>query len=305
MPQHIYELTFMERYRRSAPSANFPKNTKSAFVPDAVEIERCEYVLLRTTKRIQYFVRVQEVRVNSSEISLKLLPELPEEIDFLRSLKVWNGDDIALAHQEYATWVKPLSVAKTSSGWAITLKQSDEQGIHNEKPFGDLVGDQIAELRAKRILLDDKLGPATPWLGEYRVRNGLSLQYPNGLEVHESPIPQLYQTFRETPQQFKKFAHLASVLFLKLTHTVEEILQLELELQESAEFPVPLNGGYWHPRYQKMQKGAALKVRFKGRRHQYFPIRDATILEFDGICPLTHQNEDDNTGEPNSINSIR
>lgn len=305
MPQHIYELTFMERYRKSALSTNPRDDTKSTFVPNTVEIERCEYVLLRTTKRIQYFVRVQEVCLNSSEIFLKLLPELPEEIDFLHSLKVWDGDDIAFAHREYATWVTPRSVAKTSSGWAVTLKQSDEQGTHNEKPFGDLVGDQIAELRAKRILLDDKLGPATPWLGEYRVRNGLSLQYPNGLEVHESPIPQLYRAFQETPQQFKKFAHLVSVLFLKLTHTVEEILQLELELQESMEFPFPLNGGYWHPHYQKMQKGAALKVRFKGRRHQYFPIRDATILEFEGICPLTHQNEGDNGDEPNSINPLR
>jgi len=235
---------------------------------------------------MQYFVHVQEVRVNSSEISLKLLPQSPEETDFLRSLKVWDSGDIAFAHKEYAAWVAPQAVTETSSGWQITLKKSEEQGIHNEKPFGDLVGDQIAELRAKRILLDDKLSPATPWLGEYRVRNGLSLQYKNGLEVHESPFPQLYSAFQETPEQFKKFARLVSVFFLKLTHTVEEILQLDLELQESAEFPAPLNDGYWHPRYQKMQKGPALKIRFKGRRHQYFPIRDATILKFEGICPL-------------------
>ena len=294
MPQHVYELTLMQRYQGAASSTNFCNHTKGTFLPDTTESEPCEYVLLRTTKRIQYFVRMQEVCVNSSEIFLKLLPESDEEIDFLHSLKAWNGDDIAFAHREYATWVAPQSVIETSSGWEITLKKSDKQGIHNEKPFGDLVGDQIAELRAKRILLNDKLGPATPWLGEYRIRNGLSLQYPNGLEVHESPIPQLYRAFRETPQQFKKFAHLVSVLFLKLTHTVEEILQLELELQEATEFPVPINGGYPHPRYQRMQKGAALKVRFKGRRHQYFPIRAATILEFEGICPLTHQNEDEN-----------
>ena len=169
-------------------------------------------------------------------------------------------------------------------------KKSEEQGIHNEKRFGELTGDQIAGMRAKRILLDDKLSPATPWLGEYRVHNGLSLQYENGFVVYKSPLPQLYQTFRKTPEHFKQFARLVSVLFLKLTRTVEEILQLELELKESAEYPVPLNGGYPHPRYQKMQKGPVLKVRFKGRRHQYFPtIRDATVLEFEGICPLTEK----------------
>ena len=287
MPQHVYELTLMERYRRTADSPNPNNNTENTFASDPIEREPCEFVLLRTTKRIQYFVRVQEVRVNSSEIFLRLLPQSSGETNFLHSLKVWDSDDIAFAHKEYAAWIAPQAVTETSSGWEITLKKSKEQGLHNEKPFGDLVGDQIAELRAKRILLDDKLSPATPWLGEYRVRNGLSLQYKNGLEVHQSPLPQLYRTFQETPEQFEKFAHLVSVLFLKLSNTVEEILQLDLELQESAEFPVPLNGGYRHPRYQKMQKGPALKIRFKGRRHQYFSIRDATILEFEGICPLT------------------
>ena len=286
MPQHVYELTLMGRYRRTADSSNPNNNTENTFASDPIEREPCEFVLLRTTKRIQYFVRVQEVRVNSSEIFLKLLPQSSGETNFLHSLKMWDSDDIAFAHKEYAAWIAPQAVTETSSGWEITLKKSEEQGLHNEKPFGDLIGDQIAELRAKRILLDDKLSPATPWLGEYRVRNGLSLQYKNGLEVHESPLPQLYSAFRETPEQFKKFACLVSVLFLKLTRTVEEILQLDLELQEAAEFPVPLNGGYWHPRYQKMQKGPALKIRFKGRRHQYFSIRDATLLEFEGICPL-------------------
>lgn len=92
---------------------------------------------------------------------------------------------------------------------------------------------------------------------------------------------------------------LPSVLFLKLTYTVEEILQLKLELQESAEFPVYANGeNHRHPRYQKMQKGPALKVRFKGQRHQYFPIRDATMLEFEGICPLLNQHKPESDSEP-------
>ena len=284
MPQHVYELTFVERYRRSSSPV-------STFAPNSIESGSCEFVLLRTTKRIQYFVRVQEAHVDTSEILLTLLPESPEEVDFLNALKEWEGDDIAFVYREYAAWVAPLAASETPTGWEVTLKKSQEQGIHNEKPFGDLVGDQIAELRAKRILLDDKLGPATPWLGEYRVHNGLSLQHKNGFAVYKSPLPHLYQTFYKTPEQFEKFARLVSVLFLKLTHTVEEILQLDLELQESAEFPVPLNGGYWHPRYLKMQKGPILKVRFKGRRHQYFLIRDATVLEFEGVCPLVNQDE--------------
>ena len=294
MPQHIYELTFTERYQKAIPQLRDDTSTATG----TLQSKSCEFVLLRTTKRVQYFVRVQEIYASSSEISLALLPESPQEIEFLNALKDWKEDDIALAYRDRVVWVVPQSVAETLSGWEIVLVKSKEQGRHHETRFGELTGDQLAELRAKRILLDEKLGFASPWLFEYRVRNGISQQYKNGLVVHESPLPQLYLSFQETPEQFMKFARLVSVLFLKLTHTVEEILQLELELRESEEFPVPANGGnHQHPRYQKMQKGAALKVHFKGRRHQYFPIRDATVLEFEGMCPLMGEHKPENDSE--------
>ena len=291
MPQHIYELPFVERYQKAIPQLRGDTSTAAV----TIQGKTCEFALLRTTKRVQYFVRVQEVHTTSSEISLTLLPESLEEIDFLNALKEWKGTDIALAYCDQAAWGVPQSVAETSAGWEIVLEKSREQGRHHETKFGELTGDQLAELRAKRILLNQKLGVASPWLFEYRVRNGISQQYKNGLVVHESPIPQLYLAFQETPEQFLKFARLVSVLFLKLTHTVEEILQLKLELQESAEFPGHSNGeNHRHPRYQRMQKGPALKVRFKGRRHQYFPIRDATILEFEGICRFIDEHEPEN-----------
>ncbi len=281
MPQHIYELTFMERYQGAIPQPS--GGALTATVP--LESEPCEFVLLRPTKRSQYFVRVQEAHATSSEISLKLLPESPEECGFLHSLKTGTDGDFAFAHRNYAAWVAPQAVSETSSGWEVSLKRSKAQGLHHEKRFGELTGDQLAELRARRILLDEKLGAASPWLFEYRVRNGISLEHENGLAIHESPFPQLYQAFRETPVLFQKFARLVAVLYLKLSYTVEEILQLDLELREE-DIPVNLNGGYPHPRYQTFRKGPALKVRFKGRRHQYFSIRPATILEFEGICPL-------------------
>ena len=295
MPQHIYELPFVERHQKTIPQLRGDTSTPAV----NIQSETSEFALLRTTKRIQYFVQIQEVCTTSSEISLTFLPESLEEIDFLNALKEWKGADIAFAYRDQAAWVVPQSVVETSAGWEIVLAKSGEQGRHHENRFGELTGDQLAELRAKRILLNQKLGVASPWLFEYRVRNGVSQEYKNGLVVHESPIPQLYLSFQETPEQFMKFAQLVSVLFLKLTHTVEEILQLKLELQESAEFLGHSHGeNHRAPRYQKMQKGPALKVRFKGQRHQYFPIRDATILEFEGICPLINEYKPENDSEP-------
>lgn len=280
MPKHIYELAVLERFQEPLPPLSI-----DTFASAPVTSAPCEFVLLRPAKRTYYFIHVQEACVNASEISLKLLPQLPEETEFLRSLKTGHNSTFAFAYRDDAAWGTTQTVAETPTGWEILLKNLQVERERREATFGELTSDEIAQLRAKRILLDDKLGTASPWLFEYHVSHGISSQYEHGLAVHKSPLPQLYRTFRETPEQFKKFAYLVSVFYLKLTNTVEEILQLDLELREE-DIPVNLNGGYPHPRYQTFRRGPALKVRFKGRRHQYFSIRPATILEFEGICPL-------------------
>ena len=287
MPKHVYELAVLERFQEPLPPLSM-----DTFASAPTTSESCEFVLLRPARRTYYFLRVQEVHVNSGEISLKLLPESSEEIEFLRSLKTGHDTTFAFAHRNDATWVALQWVAETPANWEMSLKKIHSERERREATFGDFTSDEIAALRAKRILLDDKLSVASPWLFEYHVSNAISSQYEHGLAVHKSPLPQLYRTFHETPEHFKKFAYLVSVFYLKLTNTVEEILQLELALREE-DIPVNLNGGYPHPRYQTFRKGPALKVRFKGRRHQYFSIRPATLLEFEGICPLV-------TGKENS-----
>ena len=84
------------------------------------------------------------------------------------------------------------------------------------------------------------------------------------LQVSASPIPQIYQQFKQTPERFKKFARLIAVLYLKLSNTVEDILELDLELLGSAQ----------------------LRVKFRGRRPQFAVNEAPSILEFEGICPL-------------------
>ena len=100
--------------------------------------------------------------------------------------------------------------------------------------------DEIAKIRARRILLDEKLEDANPVLGQSNVFNqAMSEVYIRGmssssheprLQVTESPIPQLYRQFGQTPERFKKFARLTSILYLKLSNTIENVLQLDLEL---------------------------------------------------------------------------
>ena len=73
-----------------------------------------------------------------------------------------------------------------------------------------------------------------------------------------------YQSFGQTPERFQKFARLASVLYLKLSGTIGDVLQLDLKLLDSKQ----------------------LQVRFKGRRPRATTTTGPAIIEVDGICPL-------------------
>lgn len=59
---------------------------------------------------------------------------------------------------------------------------------------------------------------------------------------------------------------------MKLSKTVEDILQLDVELLN------PMQEDFGTP--------TALQVKFKGRRAQLDVNEDPALLEFEGICPL-------------------
>lgn len=244
----------------------------------AVESNLGEFVLLSPTEEQLYFFPFQEVCGNATEISFELPPpESPEDEDFLRTLQQRTSDRLynrrpilSCAYRKHATWVKPKEVVETMSGWKIVL-EINNQG-QNFDPFSEMTvngipPDQIANMRARRILLDEKLlvNVHNQTTLEFHIRGipRSSLSEVN-LPVLASPIPGIYRQWRQTPERFKKFARLTSVLYLKLSNTVEDIRQLDLELLDSAR----------------------LQVRFKGRRHRAAANVQPSILEFEGICPL-------------------
>ena len=252
-----------------------------------------ECVLLRSENGIPYFIPFQKVCWNATEISLTLCPTSPEQTAFLSSLRtrlrnVPDGSSIdqlgaiAFAHQEDAAWVKLREVTQISTEsetvWEVHLKEETVSSTykHRTEPviLTQLTLDQIADMRAKRLLLDEELDAASSSLTqttvfdqmllEAQIRGELSSQYGNRLQALTSPIPELYQHYRNTPERFKKFARLISVMYLKLSSTVENILQLDIELLNSAE----------------------LQIKFRGRRSQSDVNEAPTFLEFEGICSL-------------------
>lgn len=252
----------------------------------SVEGNTIEYVLLNSQDGKLYFIPVQKSQWDSTEISLELMPESPEDTAFLRTLRdnisnlFARSTFIALALGEEAEWVIPKEIGQTSSKsqnvW--TVKFNVDRHRKNGNPFGEitfgsLTPDDIAEMRAKRILLNEKLGELPQDIqnlsGSVGVLNEASLEVfvrgGNGFQISASAIPTLHQYVGKTGRRFEKFARLISVLHLKLSNTIEKIHTLDLKLLNSEQ----------------------LAVKFNGSRPKRYVNQEPTIIEFEGICQLT------------------
>ena len=262
--------------------------------PPSAEKEKARAcVLFRSESGTPYFIPFQKVHWDATEISLTLLPASSAQRAFLSSLRaclrsvppgssVDQLGPIAFAHQEDAAWVKLRKVAQISTEsetvWEVLLKEQTVVSAYKHRQekiiVDELTIDKVADMRAKRLILNEKL--ETPissltqanifdkMLLEAQIRGELSSERGNRLQVLASPIPELYRHFRNTPETFEKAARLILVLYLKLSNTVEDILQLDVELLSSEK----------------------LKVKFKGRRSQVNIKEEPILLEFEGICPL-------------------
>ena len=279
--KEVYEALVM---KLSGTTSKPPPTDRST--SRVVETDTTEYVLLVSEDGKSYFIPFQDARWDSTEISLEMLPESPEETAFLGILRRHINDAftrdafIAFALGEDAAWVKPQEVVQIASGsqtvWKIVLKE--ERHKQNGSPLGDFTfgtisPDKMAEMRAKRILLDEKL-EALP--GDFQNRTGpaglfneatleMFVRGGNGFQISASPLPPLYRSIGQTGKRFEKFARLTSVLQLKLSNTVEEILLLDLKLLNAKE----------------------LQVGFRGRRARRYTNIEPSIIEFNGVCPLS------------------
>jgi len=80
----------------------------------------------------------------------------------------------------------------------------------------------------------------------------------------EAVLPKLWPTYKNKPTEFLRLARLQAVCALKMTNTVEHILELTLG-------PISKDGA---------------QVRFAGKRRQRFTNRPADVIQIEGKCPL-------------------
>lgn len=227
----------------------------------------------------RYYFLAQAVRTNKDgTFTLVISPSDGEEAANLANLRpgpygggstlpfAWNNDAGSARVKEVES-----EVVGGTHAWTVTLTPQDvgSGGVFNEMSINtggkNYSADDIARLRAGRILLNDP-PPRSGSERSYDMMGTMLEGYIQGSggrsQVHESPIRAVYAEHGRSPN-WKHFARLQVVHTLKVSGTVDHILELTFG---------PVRAG-------------RLPVRFRGRRDKRGTDK-STVIELSGSCPL-------------------
>ncbi|MDB5071479.1 MAG: hypothetical protein JWM87_2590 [Candidatus Eremiobacteraeota bacterium] len=153
----------------------------------------------------------------------------------------------------------------------IDLVEDEASGYPMEMGYNSISADDIAVLRARRILLDEKLEARSAQrdlggrLNDTTFEAFVSGRIGASLAVTGSPIPAVIKSASAVDDEVLAVARLMCVLMLYLTHTVERISKLDLETADSG-----------------------VSVDFAGvRKRQYSNVAPITIIVA-GVCPTSN-----------------
>ena len=235
---------------------------------DLVTGNRLPLVMLSQPAGQMVVLRAPRI-VEGTGIVLTVISEGASDSVALESIKKARGQPVGVA---YATTAHLAVVGDCErelgpdgERWTIRLTPVEkEPPLGMEMGFGDLSADKLAELRAKRLLLDEKLEPVP---GEDQLNEQTRELFVRGWEapmrILQSPFPPLYKELSDNPEAFKEIARLIAVLMLRLSWTVETIVELKLSLE-----------------------GDKLHVLFRGKRRKVYVNREPTPIAIEGTCLL-------------------
>lgn len=239
-------------------------------------------VLIMTPEGNLLFVESERVRAGGEAITMNLLPTDSRDAAAIDSLSRYiRRDPVGLAFGSKAMYARVESVTHDFVGrrdlWTVELKP-DQELLHGQRMYGEInlsgvSADEMAELRARRILLDEKLfGAGGVYRGMTNSLNQGLLEHSvqgrdGGLQIKGSPFPKLYAGMGDDPETFLAYARLYAVVLLILSNTVESIQQLELHVRGAKE----------------------LSVKFEGQRAAYYSNEPPTQIKVKGVCRLVEE----------------
>lgn len=201
-------------------------------------------------------------------IIVRITPKNSTDEANLRALQPkqynWSSQIISYAYQNEAGKILIQSVLpesiKGKTTFVLTLKpEQRSQGMGMEVNINGYSADQIAELRARLLLLNE-----TPTNKKENYLHYLITSYDSKERVEKSIFPDLWTKMKKRPTDFLRQARLTAVYHLKMTNTIENILELKLGLI----------------------KNQAISVRFRGQRKNLYSNQEPYIIDVTGSCKL-------------------
>ncbi len=213
----------------------------------------------------------------ADKLRLVVLPDDHADVARLRGLEN-ESRAIALAYGSTALFgrIKSFREIMKDGHDSVVLELAEERfdnSFGTEMSYNNISADEIAEMRARRILLDEKL-PSSQGSSMLDRLNDTTFESfvsgrtstANRLVAKSSPIPVLVRGAQNSPDSLA-VARLMCVMLLILTGAVERILRLDLTLEA---------GG--------------VRVEFEGRRHKVYSNVEAPRIAVSGICPIEGTN---------------
>lgn len=211
--------------------------------------------------------------IYDDELKLVLTPNEPIVASFISSLKTKRSNTISISFGNTALLARINSVVQerveNKDIWTLILtpEESDYGAGFMEMSVNNFSADEIAEMRARRILLNETLS----FLGLSK-RDKFDWDFievfvrgqNTPIQVTNSPFPELYSDIKEDIPYFLAVSRLVGVLWLRLSGVIQEVYKLEF----------------------KMVNSDKMSVSFKGLRPRKYSNVEPTEIKVEGMCQL-------------------
>jgi hypothetical protein len=220
----------------------------------------------------KFFLASEVNEIGARRVTVKIPVSQPDEDAFFRSLQpppFGRTELMPFAHQHTGGLAKVSDLKRSSAGtnavWDLTLElQEVNTGFGSYMAYGAVSADEIATLRAKLILLNEKPKQFPNNRFEDTFFQTFVFGVNTSVKAAASALPLLWKDAKGDSSLFLRVARLWSVFHLISTNTCEHILELTLG---------PIRDGKLH-------------VRFRGQRRKVYSNVDPFIIEFEGDCDL-------------------
>lgn len=229
-------------------------------------------VLLQPDDSSSHFIRAERIDEEENDSILVLTPESAQDSAGLEALRGSHVRQITVAHGLAAYQGVVESVARSQQGtadrWTIRIRRNDRNrgGLGTDMTFNGLTPDAQAEIRARRILLNESVSSGTG--NKARLQDMMVEHYvageQYGMQITHSPFPELFRALGKDQALFIEAARLSAVMLIRMTNVVSRISRFDMHLESDDQ----------------------LSIVFEGQRQQIYSNVPATEIRIKGTCSL-------------------